>query len=106
MSEQPRITVEAIREAMERTGLEIICRSWGDGTNCGCPQMILYRAAGGESGQYAAEDWVRQKYGYYYSIRFRQAFDGKDVERYLARAESQLGYADGLAARRELLGKG
>jgi hypothetical protein len=78
-----RITPEAIKEAMERTGLKLIHNDWGDGITCGCPQTILYadQCEGHKlTKEYTeddsfVEDWADAGFDGYYAMGFRVGFD-------------------------------
>jgi hypothetical protein len=86
-----RITAEEVTQAAAKTGLRLIYGSFGTGHDCGCPQMLLYLAEGGQLPAIDTPDvdeedyrlacgnavtaWADQKYGTPYALAFRMAFD-------------------------------
>ena len=104
----PRITVEEVREAVEKTGIKLVSGDWGNGrvgseACSGCAMTALWLAVGHgpEINHCSARDWAYRKYGTNYAFGFIDGFDdGYDniqSNRYVE------GVADGKAVRASLI---
>jgi hypothetical protein len=98
-----RITVEEVRAAYEKTGLEPCRRRFGDGKLCGCPlTAVLKTRRVNLSARFLCES---DNYAY----GFIRSIDGRIRDTGLIKVENKLaykrGYADGLAVRQAIFGE-
>lgn len=101
MSETKRLTVEMIREAVEKTGYRVVADDASIDVNrkCGCPFGVWLKSVDPDFD----DVWIRPdaaKHGFAmsYTGAFMGGFDGGDPYLY-----DNLGFADGLAARAEFV---
>lgn len=113
MTNTNRLTIEMIREDIEKTKMSVIAGEWffDDGATgaCGCPMAIHYVSQRRPDifDPDFADRFSDIEFGFPYAAGFVAGFDVQDAEVYAAEFRSQTrfqeGLEDGIAARKEFI---
>lgn len=104
-TELKRITPDMVKAATKSTGLRLVKGTCGNGSDCGCPLMVIYRASPfGVRRAALLLAWAEDVYGRDYMCGFIAGVDEEtDLRDDLTERQKQ-GLEDGRAVLAELFG--